>query len=91
VRSKVARTYTLLDFFNVWGVPLGKTNTLGYPYTVPPPASANATYSSDWYWDMCVQDLSRGGIHEGLWGNQTLVPGEGIVLLYSNYGCLPYS
>jgi hypothetical protein len=91
VRSKVARTYTLLDFFNVWGVPLGKTNTLGYPYTVPPPASVNATYSSDWYWDLCVQSLTTAGIHGGSWDNQPLLPGEGIVLLYSNYGCLPYS
>ncbi len=89
VRSRTARTYTLLDFFNVWGQPLGRANTLGY--TVPPLASQNANYSSDWYWDMCVQSPNTVGIHEGLWGNQTLVPGEGIVLLYSNYGCLQYS
>ena len=87
IRSTVERTYTLQDFFNVWGYPLGPTNTLGY--TVPPPSSA-AKYTSDWYWDMCVQ-FNGGRIHEGTWGNQTLVPGEGIVLRYSNYGCLPIS
>ena len=85
VRSTVNRTYTLQDFFNVWGAPLGPKNTLGY--TAPPPAS-DTSYTSDWYWDMCVQ-LNGGRIHEGIWGNQTLVPGLGIVLRYSNSGCLP--
>ena len=85
VRSTVNRTYTLQDFFNVWGAPLGPKNTLGY--TAPPPTS-DTSYTSDWYWDMCVQ-LNGGRIHEGIWGNQTLVPGLGIVLRYSNSGCLP--
>src|SRR2546428_7858483 len=39
---------------------------------------------------MCVQ-FNGGSIHDGIWGNQTLVPGKGIVLRYSNYGCLPIS
>jgi hypothetical protein len=87
VRSTVTRTYTLQDFFNVWGEPLGKTNTLGY--TVPPPPS-DTKYTSDWYWDICIQ-IHGGRIYEGSWSNQTLVPGEGIVLKYSNSGCLPIS
>ena len=85
VRSTVERIYTLQDFFNVWGSPLGPTNTLGY--TVPPPTS-DTRYTSDWYWDMCVR-FYGGPIQRGTWGNQTLVPGEGIVLRYSNYGCMP--
>jgi len=87
VRSTVNRTYTLLDFFNVWGQPLGKTNTLGY--TVPPPSS-DTKYTSEWYWDICIQ-INGGRVFEGSWSNQTLMPGEGIVLKYSNSGCLQYS
>lgn len=88
VRSTVNRVYTLQDFFNVWGQPLGPNNTFGL--TTPPPSSQNSLYGSDWYWDMCVQ-FAGGRIVKGLWGNQTLVPSEGIVLKYSNYGCQQYS
>lgn len=87
VRSRVIWNYTLQDFFNVWGEPIGIKNTLGY--TTPPAASQNSTtvrYGSDWYWDMCVR-YNGGGWVGGLWGNQTLVPGLQIVLRYSNDGC----
>ena len=86
VRSTVDRTYTLLDFFNVWGYPLDRTNTLNF--TVPPPTSQNSIYGSDWYWDMCVQ-VNGGRIHEGNWTSQPLVPGGSIVLRYSGDGCRP--
>ncbi len=85
IRSTVAITYTLRDFFNIWGQPLSQNNTLGY--TVPPPSSSSI-YGVDWYWDLCVQPPG-GRVAEGNWTYQALVPGEGIVLKYSNTGCLP--
>ncbi len=84
VRSRVVRTYTLLDFFNVWGEPLGPTNTLGYP--VPPPSN-DPKYTYAWYWDMCVQGVAGGPVLRGAWGNETLIPGKLIVLRYSDDGC----
>ncbi len=88
VRSTVDRTYTLLDFFNLWGYPLGPNNTLGY--TVPPLASQSSLYGPEWIWDMCVQ-FNGGPLNGGSWGNQTLVPGEGIILRYAGDGCLRFS
>jgi hypothetical protein len=88
VKSTVGRAYMLRDFFNVWGQPLNRTNTLNF--AVPPPTSQNGVYGSDWYWDMCVQ-FNNGRIHEGNWTSQPLIPGYGIVLRYSSDGCLPVS
>ena len=85
VRSTVSRTYTLLDFFNVWGKPLGPNDTL--TFTVPPPAS-DTRFTNQWFWDLCIR-IGSGGIIPGSWTNQSLVPGEGIVLRYSDDGCRP--
>ncbi len=87
VKSRVVWTFTLQDFFNVWGESLSRNNTLGY--AVPPPAS-DSRYTSDWYWDMCVS-INGGRFYGGSWTNQPLFPTERIVLRYSNDGCLPIS
>jgi len=88
VRSRFTRTYTLFDFFNVWGQPLGRNNTLSY--TVPP---QNSNYGNDWYWDMCVRpaggtlrDTTR--VPAAQWTSEPLDPGLLITLIYSNHGCL---
>jgi len=87
VRSTVSRTYTLQDFFNVWGQPLGETNTLNF--TIPPPAN-DPRFNPYYGWFMCIR-IEGGRIQQGHWGNQTLVPGLGIVLKYSDEPCLPIS
>lgn len=85
VQSVANRSYTLGDFFAVWGEPLSMSNTLNMP--TPPLASSNSTFGPDWYWDMCVGP-SPNALHRGTWGNQTLLPTENIILLYSNIGCV---
>jgi len=92
IRSRVAWNYTLLDFFNVWGQPLGQNNTLSYK--VPPPASQSNLYGQGWFWDMCVRppggtfrDTAR--VAPDHWGSQHLDPGILLILIYSNYGCSP--
>ena len=77
IASKVVRSYTLQDFFDVWGVPLGPSVTLSPRYTT------NSTY----FWDMCT---SVGGAHyvpSDEWGRHVLVSAEDILLLYSTLGC----
>ncbi len=87
VKSRVVVDYTLIDFFNVWGEPLGQNNTLHY--TVP---SSSPNYGNDWYWDMCVRPPG-GAVNSavrvpfGGWANQPLDPGILIILIYSNHGC----
>ncbi|SRR6266496_2239438 len=92
VRSRVAWNYTLLDFFNVWGMPLGQNNTLGY--TVPRPDAQSNLYGQDWFWDMCFRpaggtfrDTTR--VAPDHWGSQPLDRDILIILIYSNYGCSP--
>lgn len=77
IASKVVRSYTLQDFFDVWGVPLGPSVTLSPSYTT------NSTY----FWDMCT---SVGGAHyipSDEWGGHVLVTAEDILLIYSTLGC----
>jgi hypothetical protein len=81
VQSKVVRPYTLGDFFNVWGEPLGRNNTLGY--------KANVTGTAPFYWDMCIYDISAGRAYPSLdWASHVLKDGEIVLLLYSQIGCL---
>ncbi len=76
VESQVARNYTLGDFFEVWGKPLGPLNTIG--------VRGNSTY----FWDMCVRDPGALGEHLSFeWGNHALRNGEVVDLVYSIFGC----
>ncbi len=75
--SKVARSYTLGDFFDVWGVPLGPTETLSPSYM------ANSTY----FWDMCTSINGNTYVPTDQWGTHVLVTGETILLVYSILGC----
>ncbi len=85
VRSRSTRVYTLWDFFNVWGQPIGQNLTLVYP--VPPTDSNN--FGSTWFWDMCVKP--PGGVlgpPPKDWGSLPLVQGgQTILLYYGPYGC----
>ncbi len=82
VQSKVVRPYTLGDFFNVWGEPLGRNNTLGFK------ANVTGTVKAPFYWDMCIHDLSTGrDIPSTDWGSHVLKDGEIVLLLYSQIGC----
>ena len=81
VRSRSTHAYTLLDFFNVWGQPVGANNTLGY--TVPPPSSDSNYFGSTWFWDMCVKP--PGGVlgpPPKDWGSLSLQQGGQMILLY---------
>ncbi len=87
VESKVVRAYTLGDFFDVWGYPLGRENTLGYQandtiYTVHPPQPY------PFYWDMCIRDPATGRtLPNDEWGAHVLRDGELIFLVFSQIGC----
>jgi len=87
VRSRSTHAYTLRDFFNVWGEPVGVNDTLGY--TVPPPSSQSNNFGSTWFWDMCVKP--PGGVlgpPPKDWGSLVLLPGGMTILLYySDVGC----
>jgi hypothetical protein len=76
VTSRVARNYTLADLFNVWGQPLGPSNTIG----IPPLADGSV------FWTMCV-GLPPNQYVVGTWGSQNLSNGIFIALLYANADC----
>ncbi len=76
VRSRVLRNYTLADFFEVYGQPLGPANTLGLPTT-----SKNV-------WEMCV---GQPAFRPGNWGSEVLSRGLFITMVYrplEAFGCL---
>lgn len=81
VQSKVVRSYTLQDFFDVWGEPLGVSQTLTY--------SANYTGGHyNWFWDMCVQEPGQNNPTLSTdWGSHVLVDRETIQLVFSQVGC----
>jgi hypothetical protein len=85
VQSQVVRSYTLGDFFEVWGNSLGPANTLGL--------HQNFTSSGvkDFYWDMCIRPAGTSSAQRPIptfeWGNRVLSNGEVIILLYSEVGC----
>jgi hypothetical protein len=87
VESRVVRSYTLGDFFEVWGKPLGPTNTLGL--------AQNGTIQSglfvkDFFWDMCLVNPGASSSSEYVsyeWGSHLLRDGEIIDLVYSRVGC----
>ena len=75
VRSAVNRQYVLGDFFFVWGVTLGPSNTLNIP------AANNYT------WEMCLI-TPQNQVPSFLWGQQPLSDGLHISLLYFKQGTL---
>lgn len=77
ILSKVVRSYTLGDFFAVWGVPLGPDLTLSPSYR------SNSTYS----WTMCTAINGNPYAPTEDWGNHVLVTGEVILLSFSTFGC----
>jgi hypothetical protein len=87
VRSTVTRDYTLGDFFQVWGEPLGTNNTLNLPYHNGTD-TCGATHCFPYYWTMCLQAPSSTiYVPNEEWGNHVLTSQEIIFLAYSQIGC----
>jgi hypothetical protein len=85
VDSSVHRDYTLGDFFEVFGEPLGPLDTLGY--------HANVTARVPYTWSMCLIDPYLNGrppappypVDE--WGSHVLRDNETITLIFANEPC----
>ena len=87
VESRVVRSYTLGDFFEVWGQPLGPTQTLTLKQNG---TSQGALFIKDFFWDMCLVNpgASLGSEYVSFeWGSHVLRDGEIIDLVYSPVGC----
>jgi hypothetical protein len=81
VKSRVAFNYTLGDYFDVWGQPLGQDNTINL--------KSNST--SNYSWELCI-GISPNSYDSSQWGNLVLVPNMNITLFYhapSLPGCAP--
>jgi hypothetical protein len=79
VKSKVAHQFTLGDYFNVWGEPLGVNDT----YNIP---ASNVTGD---FWSMCIGP-SIDALTAGNWSQQVLTPNLNILLIYSTeLNCAP--
>lgn len=82
VESRVSRNYTLGDFFEVWGQPLGPANTLGRLENFTAPGL------KDFFWGMClIEPGSPTEFPSFEWGTHVLRAGEIIDLVYSPQGC----
>ncbi len=85
VRSNVNRTFTLGDFFNIWGEPLGPNGTFNPSYVLP---------EKNFQWEICIGNPNpnnTSNIKPGHWGNETMAADKFITLMYfpSNAnGCL---
>lgn len=87
VQSTVARAYTLGDFFQVWGEPLGTNDTLNLRY-YNGSDTCGTSACSPYYWTMCIHDpLSRTDVPNADWGAHVLQDQEIIRLSYSQIGC----
>jgi len=79
VRSNAVMNYTLRDFFNLWGQPLGRnstdaTLTNGYVQVRP-----------GYVWEMCIGNpTNTSGLTLGNWQVERLVAGKFITLVYYN-------
>jgi hypothetical protein len=83
VISKVARAYTLQDFFDVWGKPLGPDETLDARYI------SNSTASGVQYrysWNMCIH-TNGADVPSNDWGSHVLRNQEIVLLVFSQTGC----
>ena len=71
VKSTVVHTYTLGDFFNVWGQPLGEDNTF------------RIARNGNFAWELCVGPPG-GTVSSNAWGSLALQPQMEITLFYYN-------
>ena len=72
VRSKQIYNFTLGDFFDVWGKPLGPSNTLGIQS------------QGSFVWQMCIGSNPAQARYSTLWRAQLLTSQEAITLFYVN-------
>lgn len=78
VRSTAVLNYTLRDFFNVWGEPLGRNNT---DLTLSSVVQARQGY----VWQMCIGNpTAPNNLRIGNWLFEPLVTGKFITLVYYN-------
>ena len=79
VKSRVIHAYTLGDFFDVWGQPLGQNNTIGVP-------------SKDTFqWELCVGAVGNN-VSSSEWGGLVLQDQMRITLFFYDttaLGCAP--
>ncbi len=90
VDSKVQRNYTLGDFFEVWGAPLGPLDTLGYRENVTTFRGNITSTTYLFFWSMCLVDphTSSSSIHAvDEWGSHVLRNNETITLTYATEAC----
>lgn len=90
VDSRVQRSYTLGDFFEVWGAPLGPLNTLGYRENVTTFRGNLTSSTSLFLWSMCLVDphSPTTNIHTvNEWGSHVLRNNETITLTYATEAC----
>src|SRR5260370_6783809 len=77
VISKVARAYTLQDFFDVWGKPLGPDVTLSPDY------KSNSTSSGGFFtWNMCIH-TNGSDVPSNDWGSHVMKNQEIVLLIWS--------
>jgi hypothetical protein len=79
VKSRVVHTYTLGDFFTIWGKPLGQNDTLGIP--------SNGTFQ----WQLCIGPPG-GNQSSNEWGGLVLQSRMQITLFFYDttaLGCAP--
>jgi len=72
VKSTKVIDYTLGDFFDVWGYPLGANNTLG------------VQSRNNFAWQMCIGPNASSGYISNLWRAEPLKSGKAITLFYFN-------
>jgi hypothetical protein len=90
VDSRVQRNYTLGDFFELWGVPLGPLDTLGYRENVTTFRGNLTSTTYLFFWSMCLVDphASTNSIHiDDAWGSHVLRDNETITLTYATEAC----
>ena len=72
VKSTKFINYTLGDFFDVWGYPVGANNTLGI------------LAKNNFAWQMCIGANASAGKISTLWGAEPLTNNKAITLFYFN-------
>jgi hypothetical protein len=72
VKSTRVINYTLGDFFDVWGYPVGANNTLG------------VLSKNNFVWQLCIGANAANAKYSNLWRAQPLLADEAITLFYVN-------